>query len=143
MTSRTPWLQGLFDIPPSECRTFLESLVVAEFERELMTGEEDVLPLQVSCFEIGTTSLGVVETRRRLEQETGRPLDSTFLFNHPAVRDLVEFLTTEVVPGLFSAAAPGPKAQQDAEVSTKNLVNDVLKELHQWPKRPRPAPMPC
>lgn len=57
--------------------------------------------------------------------------------------DLVEFLTTEVVPEPISAAAPGPKVQQDAEVSTKDLVNDALKELYRWPKRPRSAPMPC
>ncbi|MEU9317862.1 acyl carrier protein [Streptomyces sp. NPDC048295] len=131
MTSRTPWLQELFDTPPSERRTLLESLVVAEFKRELMMGEEDVLPLQVSYFELGLTSLGAVDTRQRLEQELGRPLDSAFLFNHPTVGDLVEFLTTEVVSEFFSATAPGPKAQQDAEVSTKDLVNDVLKELYQ------------
>lgn len=132
MTSRTPWIQELSETPPSERRALLESLVVAEFKRELMMDGTDVLPLQVSYFELGLTSLGAVDTRRRLERELGRTLDSAFLFNHPTVGQLVEFLTTDVVPELFAAATPVvPEPPKDAGVSTKDLVNDILKELYQ------------
>lgn len=132
MTSRTPWLQELFDTPPSERRALLESLVVTEFKHELLMSKTDVLPLQESYFELGLTSLGAIDTRQRLERELGRPLDSAFLFNHPTVGHLVEFLTTDVVPELFPVAAPDiPEAPQEAGVSTKDLVNDVLKELYQ------------
>ncbi|WP_338778165.1 acyl carrier protein [Streptomyces sp. DG1A-41] len=132
MTSRTPWIQELSETPPSERRALLESLVVAEFKRELMMDGTDVLPLQVSYFELGLTSLGAVDTRRRLERELGRTLDSAFLFNHPTVGQLVEFLTTDVVPELFDGATPVvPEPPKDAGVSTKDLVNDILKELYQ------------
>ncbi|MCQ9131375.1 acyl carrier protein [Streptomyces hilarionis] len=133
MTSRTPWIQELSDTPPSERRALLESLVVAEFKRELMMDETEEMPLGVSYFELGLTSLGAVDTRRRLEGELGRTLDAAFLFNHPTVGDLVAFLTAEVLPDLFSAGPPTPEAPQDAGVPTsaKHLVNDILKELYQ------------
>ncbi|MFJ1733487.1 acyl carrier protein [Streptomyces sp. NPDC088254] len=133
MTSPTPWLQELSETPPAERRARLESLVVAEFKRELMMDETDVLPSHVSYFELGLTSLGATDTRQRLERGLGRPLDSAFLFNHPTVGHLVDFLTTDVIPELFAvgerpAAAAAP---QDSGASTKNLVDDVLKELYQ------------
>ncbi|GGS14116.1 hypothetical protein GCM10010269_61780 [Streptomyces humidus] len=133
MTSRTPWIQELTDTPPSERRSLLESLVVAEFKRELMMDDTEVLPLRVSYFELGLTSLGAVDTRRRLERELGRTLDAAFLFNHPTVGDLVDFLTADVVPELFPTGSPTPEPPQDEEVatSTKHLVNDILKELYQ------------
>jgi acyl carrier protein len=127
-------MQELSDTPLSERRALLESLVGAEFKRELMMDDTEVLPLRVSYFELGLTSLGAVDTRRRLEQELGRTLDAAFLFNHPTVGALVEFLTTDVLPELFSAADPAdPEPPQDAggSTSTKHLVNDILKELYQ------------
>ncbi|HEY9370012.1 acyl carrier protein [Streptomyces sp.] len=138
MTSPTPWIQELSETPPSERRALLESFVVAEFKRELMMDETDVLPPHVSYFELGLTSLGATDTRTRLEHGLGRPLDSAFLFNHPTVGHLVDFLTTDVIPEFFAADGPEPAAPaaadaapQDSGTSTKDLVNDVLKELYQ------------
>ncbi|MFJ8647612.1 acyl carrier protein [Streptomyces sp. NPDC093546] len=134
MTSSTPWLQELSDTPLSERRARLESFVVAEFKRELMMDETDVLPPHVSYFELGLTSLGATDTRQRLERELGRPLDSAFLFNHPTVGHLVDFLTTEVIPELFAApagrTADDPAREAPATDAAKDLVDDVLKELY-------------
>ncbi|MET9428343.1 MULTISPECIES: acyl carrier protein [unclassified Streptomyces] len=134
MTSSTPWLQELSDTPLSERRARLESFVVAEFKRELLMDETDVLPPHVSYFELGLTSLGATDTRQRLERELGRPLDAAFLFNHPTVGHLVDFLTTEVIPELFAPpagrTADDPARQAPATDATKDLVDDVLKELY-------------
>ncbi|MFJ5533129.1 acyl carrier protein [Streptomyces sp. NPDC093261] len=134
MTSSAPWLQELSEIPPSERRALLESLVVAEFKRELMMDEADVLPHDQSYFELGLTSLGATDVRQRLEKEIGRPLDSAHLFNHPTVGHLVDFLVAEVIPEFFpsaTAAEPAPQAAaEQAGPSTKDLVDDMLKELY-------------
>ncbi|MFG2951504.1 acyl carrier protein [Streptomyces adustus] len=134
MTSSGPWLQKLSEIPPSERRALLESLVVPEFKRELMMDETDVLPYDRSYFELGLNSLGATDVRQRLEKAIGRPIDSAHLFNHPTVGHLVDFLVAEVVPEFFvSATAAGPVAQtapEQAGQSTKDLVDDMLKELY-------------
>ena len=92
MTSSGPWLQELREIPPSERRALLESLVVPEFKRELMMDDTDVLPYDRSYFELGLNSLGATDIRQRLEKGIGRPIDSAHLFNHPTVGHLVDFL---------------------------------------------------
>jgi acyl carrier protein len=134
MTSSGPWLQELREIPPSERRALLESRVVAEFKRELMMDETDVLPYDRSYFELGLNSLGATDIRQRLEMAIGRPVDSAHLFNHPTVGHLVDFLVAEVVPEFFapapaveSAAQTGP---EQAGPSAKDLVDDMLKELY-------------
>ncbi|MEU8715402.1 acyl carrier protein [Streptomyces sp. NPDC001414] len=134
MTSSGPWLQELREIPPSERRALLESLVVPEFKRELMMDDADVLPYDRSYFELGLNSLGATDIRQRLEKGIGRPIDSAHLFNHPTVGHLVDFLVAEVVPELFAPAAAGtaaPQAAEQAGPSTKDLVDDMLKELYQ------------
>ncbi|MEU6479379.1 acyl carrier protein [Streptomyces sp. NPDC047017] len=134
MTSPAPWLQELSETPPSERRARLASLVEAEFKRELMMDETDVLPHDQSYFELGLTSLGATDTRQRLEKAIGRPLDSAQLFNHPTVGHLVAFLATEVLPDLLApaqeAAPAAATAPHQAEPSVKDLVDDVLKELY-------------
>ncbi|MEU2622631.1 acyl carrier protein [Streptomyces sp. NPDC007157] len=133
MTSSGPWLQELREIPPSERRALLESLVVLEFKRELMMDETDVLPHDQSYFELGLNSLGATDIRQRLEKEIGRPVDSAHLFNHPTVGHLVDFLVAEVIPEFFAATAAPPAApatDEQAGPSTKDLVDDMLKELY-------------
>ncbi|MGW7236837.1 acyl carrier protein [Streptomyces sp. NPDC054804] len=133
MTSSGPWLQELREIPPSERRALLESFVVREFKRELMMDETDVLPHDQSYFELGLNSLGATDIRQRLEIGIGRPIDSAHLFNHPTVGHLVDFLVAEVIPEFFAAAAAGPAAPaagEQAGPSTKDLVDDMLKELY-------------
>ncbi|MEV6314511.1 acyl carrier protein [Streptomyces sp. NPDC051776] len=131
MTTPTPWLKDLAGIPLSERRAVLESLVVAEFKRELMMDETDVLPHHESYFELGLTSLGATDTRTRLEQVIGRPLDSAYLFNNPTVGHLVDFLVAEVLPEFFTTEPPRPMAAQQPDAPTKDLVDDMLRELYQ------------
>lgn len=79
----------------------LELIVVTEFKTALLMTEDEELPLEESFFELGLTSLALVDVKQRLEILIGRGIDSTVLFNSPTVEQLMDRLTTEILADLF------------------------------------------
>jgi acyl transferase domain-containing protein/acyl carrier protein len=56
-----------------------------------------------SFFELGMDSLMSLDLRNRLQRELDRNLPSTVAFEHPAVRELADYLISEVLPaGMFA-----------------------------------------
>ncbi|MGH3991557.1 MAG: acyl carrier protein [Pseudonocardiaceae bacterium] len=126
----------LSGLPRSERSRALQAAVEAEFRQTLqMTADED-LPLDQSFTELGLSSLGLMETKERLEAQLGASLDATVLFNHPTVRVLLDYLATEVLVDLFAA----PQAPQAAQAAAKaapaeadlidTLMDDMLGQLY-------------
>lgn len=79
----------------------LELIVVTEFKSALLMTEDEELPLEDSFFELGLTSLGLVDVKQRLENMLGRGIDSTVFFNSPTVEQLMDRLTTDILADLF------------------------------------------
>ena len=79
----------------------LELIVVSEFKAALLMTEDEELPLEDSFFELGLTSLGLVDVKQRLENMLGRGIDSTVFFNSPTVEQLMDRLTTDILADLF------------------------------------------
>lgn len=70
----------------------VEDTVVAEFKAALFMAEDEELPLDVSFFELGLTSLMLTDVKQRLEILLGFGIGSSDLFNRPTVEQLVDYL---------------------------------------------------
>ena len=102
----TSVLERLEALSRSERFEALELIVVTEFKTALLMTEDEELPLEDSFFELGLTSLGLVDVKQRLESMLGRGIDSTVLFSSPTVEQLMERLTTDILADLFEGGRP-------------------------------------
>jgi acyl carrier protein len=57
----------------------------------------------MSYFELGFTSLRIIEIKERLETQLGRSVSTNVLFNSPTVERLITYLADEVLADLFSS----------------------------------------
>jgi acyl carrier protein len=108
MVERTPTIERLQDLPLSERADALEHLVVAEFKATLLMSDEEELPLDESYFDAGFTSLRITEIKERLETLLGCEISTNVLFNSPTVERLLEHLTGDVLPEIFTGAGAEP-----------------------------------
>lgn len=97
----TPVLEQLGALSRPERFEALELMVVTEFKAALLMTDDEDLPLEDSFFELGLTSLGLVDVKQRLENLFGRGIDSTVFFNSPTVEQLMDRFTTEILADLF------------------------------------------
>lgn len=97
----SPAIEALLDLPRSERADELESLLTAQIKAVLLMPDDEELPLTVSFFDLGLTSLLLGEVKAHLEELLGRHISTTQLFNKPTVDQLLTYLTTEVLAELF------------------------------------------
>jgi acyl carrier protein len=102
----TPVLERLEALSRPERFDALELIVVTEFKTALLMTEDEDLPLEDSFFELGLTSLGLVDVKQRLETLFGRGIDSTVFFNSPTIEQLMDRFTTEILADLFEVGGP-------------------------------------
>jgi acyl carrier protein len=95
--------ERLESLPRAERWSALESTVTAEFRAALLMTDDEEFPLEDTFFELGMTSLMLTSVKQRLETLLGRGISSTALFNQPTVEQLLGYLATEVLTGLFDA----------------------------------------
>lgn len=74
----------------------LEELVLEEFRRVLLMTDADELDLDVSFFDLGLTSLRLMDVKRSLERVLELEIDTTALFNQPTIEQLVAHLNANV-----------------------------------------------
>jgi acyl carrier protein len=89
-------VQRLHELPTTERRDELETLVVGEFKEALFLADDEELPLDGSYFDLGLTSVALTELKERLEQLLDTAIDATVLFNEPTVERLVTYLIDEL-----------------------------------------------
>jgi hypothetical protein len=85
-------------------------------------------------FELGFSSLQLVETRKRIEELLGVAVSSNVLFNRPTLAQLTAYLAEEVLPGAGSADPPEPRARPGAtgqDAAERALLDEILPELNQ------------
>ncbi len=76
----------------SERHDTLEVLVLAQFRTALLMSEDEDLPMDISYFDMGLTSLRLTTIRQSLENVLDVAIDATVLFNRPTLDDLVTYL---------------------------------------------------
>ncbi|MFF7484953.1 acyl carrier protein [Streptomyces luteogriseus] len=89
-------VQRLRDLPRAELAEEIESIVLKKFRAVLLMDETEDLPLDISYFDLGLTSLRLTEIRQSLERLLDLSINVSVLFNEPTVSHLVDHLTQAV-----------------------------------------------
>jgi acyl carrier protein len=93
-------MRNLLAMPGPEQRTGFEEMIVAEFRAALEAEPGEPLPMDMPYFNLGLTSLRLVEIRKRLEDLLGITISSNVLFNRPTLEQLTAYLAEELLPVL-------------------------------------------
>jgi acyl carrier protein len=130
----TQLIERLRALPRSERLRALQAAVEVEFRQTLLMTDDEELPLDQSFVELGLSSLGLIETKERLEAQLGQSMSAAMLFNHPTVEALLDHLTTDVLGELFGVSLhrPGgrtPAKAAPAATEPADLVDDLMDDL--------------
>lgn len=132
-TAAAPALRALLDLPRAERRQTVQDLVVAEFKTVLLMTEDDDLPVDVSYFDLGLTSLTITDLKQRLETMLGVELSADLLFNSPTVGRLLDHIFTELLPDVFRTGAASTTetagAASPAGSARDALLEEALRDL--------------
>jgi acyl carrier protein len=81
--------------------TAVETLLVRELQAALLIEDDaDEFPVDDSFFDLGLTSLRLMEVKQRVEAVLGTRIRATAVFNHATVTRLTDHLVDDVLPGL-------------------------------------------
>ncbi|MGW4564906.1 acyl carrier protein [Streptomyces sp. NPDC004561] len=89
-------LQRLRELPRSELAEEIETIVLEKFKTVLLMDDSEDLPLDISYFDLGLTSLRLTEIRQSLEQLLDLSINVSVLFNEPTIDHLVDHLTQAI-----------------------------------------------
>ena len=89
-------IQRLRDLPRSELTEEIETIVLRKFKTVLLMDDSEDLPVDISYFDLGLTSLRLTEIRQSLEQLLDLSINVNVLFNEPTITHLVDHLTQAV-----------------------------------------------
>lgn len=89
-------IERLRDLPRSEVAEEIETIVLEKFKVVLLMDDSEDLPLDVSYFDLGLTSLRLTEIRQSLEQLLDLSINVNVLFNEPTIAHLVDYLTQAI-----------------------------------------------
>lgn len=126
-TTRAPAVERLRHLPVSERRAELESMVMEQFRAVLSIPDDEPVPLYESLFALGMSSVLIGEVQHRLSDLLGHNLHSSVLFNSCTVAQVVDYLTTDVLPDMFPQSASPPTALPRA--ITRVLWDNVLHQM--------------
>jgi acyl carrier protein len=99
--SETDFTRSLPAMSTAERRDALRELVIREFKATLLMDVHDDLPVDANYFDLGVSSLRAVEIKQRLEDELGRGIETSSLFNKVTIEQLVDHLASEQFADLF------------------------------------------
>jgi aryl carrier-like protein len=92
MTDAPSTVHPLYQLSTVERRDALETLLLNRFRAALLMTEADDLPVNSGFFDLGLTSLRLLEVRQWLEDLLGFGIDTAVLFNRPTIEQLVDYL---------------------------------------------------
>ncbi|MER6332992.1 acyl carrier protein [Streptomyces sp. NPDC014983] len=89
-------IHRLRELPRSELSEEIETIVLRKFKVVLLMDDSEDLPVDVSYFDLGLTSLRLTEIRQSLEQLLDLSINVNVLFNEPTITHLVDHLTQAI-----------------------------------------------
>ncbi|MFE9449669.1 acyl carrier protein [Streptomyces sp. NPDC006739] len=89
-------IERLRDLPRSELSEEIETIVLKKFRAILLMDESEDLPVDISYFDLGLTSLRLTEIRQSLEELLDLSINVNVLFNEPTITHLVDHLTQAI-----------------------------------------------
>jgi len=88
MDAMTSAARRLLAAPGADFDDEVERLATAVFRDALLAPDDEELPADQTFFELGLTSLRMVEVRERLEEMFGVEIATVALFDHPTIDGL-------------------------------------------------------
>lgn len=86
--------QTLALMPHFDRQVLLEDVVIGQCKRHLVMGDGEEISLQQNYFDLGLTSLQLVEIKEHLEETFACVINTSEIFEKPTVEQLVEHLDT-------------------------------------------------
>ena len=101
-------------LPRPERVGVVRAAVAAEFRAVLLVDPAEELPTDETYFDLGVTSLQLVEIRDRLADRFGHRLDSAAFFTAPTIDELAQALTADLLAA-DPADRPEPAATEPGD----------------------------
>jgi acyl carrier protein len=130
---------------PRRRRQLLDAYLRDRIRMVLGASVDDEIDSDAGLFDLGMDSLTAVELKEALELEIDQPLPTTFVFDHPTIAHLVEFLHERLGAGASKpaertgpaamAGAPSDEPADDelASLTEEELVARLAGELEHLP----------
>lgn len=96
MPSAESTVQRLRELSHGELAEEIETIVPKKFKAVLLMDDSEDLPLDISYFDLGLTSLRLTEIRQSLERLLDLSINANVLFNEPTIAHLVDHLARAV-----------------------------------------------
>jgi acyl carrier protein len=126
----TRFVETVTKLPPSQRRGALLDLVTAQFRKALLMGDGESIPVDSNYFDLGLSSLRVLEIRQSLEAQLACAIDASALFNRTTISQLVEYLARECRADLFDLGEYTP-TEQPAAVHHQPFVQMMINDLYE------------
>lgn len=119
-------LHVLQTLPKSERLGVLQQRVVEEFKHTLLMEPGETVPLDVSLFDLGLTSLGLETLKQRFEKTFGCAINSAEMFNNPTAGHFLQHFERHLLGG----SEVQSQAAQEGETEEQALANAVLADFY-------------
>ncbi|ERT05437.1 methyltransferase domain protein, partial [Lyngbya aestuarii BL J] len=136
-TKNSKIIQKLATLPADEHESILISYLQAEVGKVLGLQPSQFPDPKQGFFDMGMDSLMIIELRNRLENSLGKSVPSTVIFEYPTIKDLAEYIRTEILP---TNPLINPRenvslvTQERPELTGNYLENSITKELENLEK---------
>lgn len=107
MFTPTQVIRRLAVLAPRERRDALASLVIDVFKVVLLMGPDEDIDWDTNFFDLGFTSLRLVEAKQKLQELFGRTVSVRSMVNWPTLNYLMAHLTDDVLSDMFTAGHGG------------------------------------
>ncbi|MCM1984976.1 type I polyketide synthase [Lyngbya confervoides] len=94
--TRVQWLEQLRQLPSCDRRNFLTLQIRTEVAEVLGFNTPEEVPLDETLSDLGVDSLMAVELSNQLEENIGESIPASFLFEHPTLYELIDYLIEQV-----------------------------------------------
>ncbi|MEB3282831.1 MAG: SDR family NAD(P)-dependent oxidoreductase [Lyngbya sp.] len=136
-TENSKIIQKLATVPANEHESILISYLQGEVGKVLGLQPSQFPDPKQGFFDMGMDSLMIIELRNRLENSLGKSVPSTVIFEYPTIKDLAEYITTEILPNnplINSNKNVNVVSQELPELTGNNIENSITKELENLEK---------
>ncbi|KKD37619.1 SDR family NAD(P)-dependent oxidoreductase, partial [Limnoraphis robusta] len=136
-TKNSKIIQKLATLPANEHESILISYLQAEVGKVLGLQPSQFPDPKQGFFDMGMDSLMIIELRNILENSLGKSVPSTVIFEYPTIKDLAEYIRTEILqthPLINSNKNVSLITQEQPEFTVNNIENSITKELENLEK---------
>ncbi len=109
--------------PVHERESAVIHYLVKAFQPVLFMDDNDEMPMDISIFELGVSSLSAQKLMQQIEDDLGFRIDTTELYNNPTISKL----SGHVYSALFDSAINHD--DRASQIENRSMVDELLSKL--------------